>query len=190
MLSEIVIVSGLPRSGTSLMMQMLAAGGVPVVTDQARTADVDNPRGYYELERVKRVKQDAAWLPQSRGKAFKMISQLLYDLPDGERYRVIFMSRDLEETLASQETMLRRLGREAAPREAMREAYQTHLEGLHAWLAQRANFRLLPVCYNDLLAAPAVEAARVSAFLDGVADAARMADAVDPSLYRNRAARA
>src|SRR5688572_18254457 len=100
---EIVIVSGLPRSGTSLMCQMLDNGGIEVVTDGIRTADTDNPRGYYELEKVKKLKQDASWLPETRGKAFKMVSQLLYDLPRTERYRVIFMRRDLDEMLASQE---------------------------------------------------------------------------------------
>src|SRR5438445_13894335 len=107
--AEIIIVSGLPRSGTSVMMQMLENGGVEVLTDNLRTADTDNPRGYYELEPVKRIKRDASWLPQTRGKAFKMVSQLLYDLPPGESYRIIFMERDLDEVLASQEKMLRRL---------------------------------------------------------------------------------
>src|SRR5437660_12828449 len=115
--SEIIIVSGLPRSGTSLMMQMLENGGVPVVTDHIRTADTDNPRGYYEFEQVKKIKQDASWLPATRGKAVKMVSQLLYDLPTSERYKIIFMERDLDEVLASQEKMLERLGRKAAPRE-------------------------------------------------------------------------
>ena len=113
---EIIIVSGLPRSGTSLLMQMLAAGGITVITDKLRTADADNPRGYYEFELVKKIKQDASWLPQVRGKAVKMISQLLYDLPGNESYRVILMERDLDEVLVSQEKMLERLGRTAAPR--------------------------------------------------------------------------
>src|ERR1700730_12243612 len=113
---EIIVVSGLPRSGTSLMMQMLENGGVAVVTDNIRTADTDNPRGYYEFEKVKKLKQDASWLPETRGKAFKMVSQLLYDLPASESYRILFMKRDFEEMLLSQEKMLERLGRKAAPR--------------------------------------------------------------------------
>src|SRR5437660_7651564 len=112
--SEIIIVSGLPRSGTSLMMQMLENGGVPVVTDNIRTADTDNPKGYYEFEQVKKIKQDASWLPGTRGKVFKMVSQLLYDLPAGELYRIIFMDRDIDEVLASQEKMLERLGQKTA----------------------------------------------------------------------------
>src|SRR5947209_5003034 len=123
MAPEIIVVSGLPRSGTSLMMQMLANGGVEVVTDGVRAADADNPRGYYEFEPVKAIRRDASWLPATRGKAFKMVSQLLYHLPPGEAYRILFMERDLEETLLSQEKMLARLGRTAAPREEMRRAY-------------------------------------------------------------------
>src|SRR5438552_11955285 len=123
MVDEIIIVSGLPRSGTSLMMQMLAIGGVEVVTDSIRTADTDNPRGYYEFERVKKIKQDASWLPETRGKAVKMVSQLLYDLPPSERYRIIFMERDLDEMLISQEKMLARLNRSAAPRDEIKRSY-------------------------------------------------------------------
>src|SRR6266852_5242736 len=117
MASEIIVVSGLPRSGTSLMMQMLDKGGVEVVTDNIRTADTDNPKGYYEYEMVKKIKKDASWLPATRGKAFKMVSQLLYDLPVTENFRIIFMERDLDETLRSQEKMLERLGRPAASRD-------------------------------------------------------------------------
>src|SRR5262249_24135332 len=124
--AEVIIVSGLPRSGTSLMMQMLDNGGVPVVTDNIRTADTDNPRGYYEFERVKKIKQEAAWLPETRGKAVKMVPQLLYDLPPTERYRIIFMERDLDEVLTSQEKMLERLGRPAAPRERMKRSFLMH----------------------------------------------------------------
>ncbi len=108
--NEIIVVSGLPRSGTSLMMQMLDKGGIPVVTDHVRTADADNPRGYYELERVKAIKRDASWLPELEGKAVKIISQLLYELPSNHKYRVIFMERDLDEVVPSQERMLVRAG--------------------------------------------------------------------------------
>src|SRR5215468_203263 len=106
MSSEIIIVSGLPRSGTSLMMQMLHAGGIRVLTDGERAADTDNPRGYFEFERVKQTKRDPSWLPVARGMAVKMISQLLYDLPASEQYRVLFLERDMEEVLRSQEKML------------------------------------------------------------------------------------
>jgi hypothetical protein len=184
--TKIAVVSGLPRSGTSLMMQMLHSGGVEVVTDHVRAADADNPRGYYEFEKVKKIKQDATWLPETRGKAFKMVSQLLYDLPPGEEYRVIFMDRDLDEVLRSQEKMLQRLGRPAAPREQLKRAFVLHLERLHDWLHKQPNIAVLRVRYGDLVERPEQEAARVGEFLGGASDVARMAQAVDPSLYRNR----
>jgi hypothetical protein len=184
----IIIVSGLPRSGTSLMMQMLANGGVDVVTDHIRTADTDNPRGYYEFEKVKRIKQDASWIPETRGKAFKMVSQLLYDLPPNERYRIIFMERDLDEMLISQEKMLERLGRSAAPREEMKRSFMRHLERLHEWLGRQRNIEVLHVGYNELVERPERQAERASEFLGGVADVEKMARTVDPSLYRNRKA--
>ena len=154
MSDEIIIVSGLPRSGTSLMMQMLQNGGVEVVTDHVRAPDPDNPRGYYELEQVKKIKQDASWLPGTRRKAFKMVSQLLYDLQPTETYRIIFMERDLDEVLLSQEKMLARLGRPAAARDSMERAYVLHLERLHDWLRRQPNMEVLCVSYNDLLERP------------------------------------
>jgi hypothetical protein len=184
--SEIVLVSGLPRTGTSLMMQMLDNGGVEVVTDHIRTADPDNPRGYYEFEKVKAIQRDASWLPQTRGKAFKIISQLLYDLPSTEQYRIIFMERDMDEMLLSQEKMLKRLGRKAVSREEMKRAYALHLTKLRDWLQQQRNMKLLYVSYNDLVAHPEQYAERVREFLDGRVDARQMTETVDSSLYRNR----
>jgi len=184
--TRIIVVSGLPRSGTSLMMQMLDHGGVEVVTDHIRAADTDNPRGYYEFERVKKIREDASWLPEARGKAFKMVSQLLYELPSSERYHVIFMERDLDEMLVSQEKMLARLNRPAAPRDEIKPAYALHLQRLRGWLARQRNLDVLYVSYNDLVERPAVQAAHVSSFLSGRANAEAMAKTVDPSLYRNR----
>lgn len=184
--SEITIVSGLPRSGTSLMMQMLHRGGLEAVTDEIRVADIDNPRGYFELEKVKKIKEDASWLPEARGKVFKMVSQLLYDLPAGERYHVVFMERDVDEMLASQEKMLARLGREAAPRDEISRAYSLHLNKLDTWLGQQDHIQVLRVSYNDLVKIPGRKAAEVNTFLGGNLDEKEMVTAVDPSLYRNR----
>src|SRR5436309_1023033 len=122
----IIVVSGLPRSGTSLLMQMLEHGGIEVVTDQVRTADPDNPRGYYEFERVKRLKQDASWLPQMRGKAVKIVSQLLYHLPPSERFQIVFVERDPEQVLRSQEKILQPLARTAPPRDQTTPAHPPH----------------------------------------------------------------
>lgn len=184
--SEIIIVSGLPRSGTSLMMQMLENGGMGILTDSTRVADADNPRGYYEFEKVKKIKQDASWLAKTRGSAVKMVSQLLYDLPSSERYRIIFMERDMDEMLLSQEIMLKRLDRDAAPREEMKRSYALHLERLHEWLRRQPRIEVLRVSYNELVEYPQREAKRVAEFLDGKPDVQGMAEAVDPSLYRNR----
>lgn len=186
--SEIVVVSGLPRSGTSLMMQMLDRGGIEIVTDNIRSADTDNPKGYYEYEQVKKIETDASWLPATRGKAFKMISQLLYHLPASETYRIIFMERDLEETLASQEKMLARLGRPAAPREAISAAYVSHLERLHDWLQKQSHLSVLRVEYAELIARPEAQTDRICRFLPHSLDVEAMVRSVDPALYRNRGA--
>jgi hypothetical protein len=184
---EIIIVSGLPRSGTSLLMQMLDKGGIPVVTDHVRTADADNPRGYYELERVKALKRDASWLPELRGKAVKMISQLLYELPSNHRYRVIFMERDLDEVIPSQEKMLARLGKPAAPAAEIKRHFIRHLEHLRDWLVQQRRYiDVLYVRYDDVVERPEEQAGRIAAFLGGRPDPARMIEAIDSSLYRNR----
>jgi len=183
---EITIVSGLPRSGTSLMMQLLDSGGIPAVTDNIRTADTDNPRGYYEFEQVKKIKDDTSWLPGTRGKVFKVVSQLLYLLPPTESYKVIFQERNLDEVLDSQEKMLARLGRPAAPRDEIAKAFTTHLDRLFEWLATQKHIGLLKVKYADVVAQPQAEAERINAFLGGRLNVAEAMKAVDPSLYRNR----
>jgi hypothetical protein len=188
MSEEIIVVSGLPRSGTSVMMQLLAAGGIPIVTDNLRAADTDNPRGYCEYERVKSIKNDASWLPDVRGKVVKMVSQLLYDLPATEKYLVIFMERDLDEILASQEKMLTRLGRETAPRDQMKRAFTLHLSKFWHWAAEQTHLKILRVPYSEVVAHPDDEAARVKEFLGGRLDARAAARAIDPALYRNRKA--
>ena len=189
MSTDIILVSGLPRSGTSLMMQMLDNGGIEIVTDNIRVPDTDNPRGYYEFEKVKTIKRDTSWLPQTRGKAFKIISQLLYDLPPTEEYRIFFMERDMDEMLVSQEKMLKRLGRDAVPREEMKRSYSIHLQKLREWLRRQRHMKVLYVRYNDLVEYPGKHAARVSEFLDGRVNAARMTETVDSRLYRNRKSR-
>lgn len=185
---EIIVVSGLPRSGTSLMMQMLDRGGFEIVTDRIRTADDDNPRGYFEFEAVKRTKQDPSWLTGARGKVVKLVSSLLYDLPASESYRVLFMQRDIEEVLESQEKMLQRLGRPAVPREQIRASFGIHLERLFRWLPQQEHLRTLMISYNRLLSDPGAEIPAIVNFLDDRPNAEQMLTAVDPGLYRNRAA--
>lgn len=187
MSEPILVVSGLPRSGTSLVMQMLVAGGVEPMTDGERAADIDNPRGYLELEAVKRMKGGAGWIADARGKALKVISHLLGDLPEGEDYRVVFVERDLDEVLASQAKMIERLGRPAPPEDVVRRAFETHLRSFDQ-LAQ--GLHILRIRYAEIVADPAEAAGRLAEFAavgrSASLDEAAMAQAVDPALYRNR----
>jgi len=185
----IIVVSGLPRSGTSLAMQMLDAGGLPVVTDGLRSADTSNPRGYFELERVKELDKpgDRAWLAAARGKAVKIVSFLLTYLPENYDYQVILMQRDLDEVLASQNAMLEDRGEARGANDGrMRALYEDHLAQVRRFLARRPCFSTLTVDYAGVLAAPREEATRINAFLGGRLDVERMAAVADRSLYRNR----
>ncbi len=191
--TPIIIVSGLPRSGTSLMMKMLQAGGMPLLVDHLRTADEDNPQGYYEYEPVKQLdKGQAHWLPEAQGKAVKVISALLPHLPLNYHYRVIFMQRHLAETLASQHKMLQNRGEVANlldDEQQLTELFQQHLQEIHQWLAQQPNFQQLNVDYNELLAHPQPAVRAINRFLSSQLDEQQMIGAIDPSLYRNRRGR-
>jgi len=185
----VTVVSGLPRSGTSMMMQMLVAGGMPAVSDGLRAADADNPRGYFELEAVKKLKTGSAWLAEARGHVVKVISMLLYELPADYEYRVVFMVRNMDEILASQKEMLKRRGTAGADSgdAAMRLHLEAHLKKVQAWLAERKNFRVLYCEHRELLRAPVEQARRVAEFLGTGLDGPAMVQAIDPSLHRNRA---
>jgi hypothetical protein len=186
----VVIVSGLPRSGTSMMMRMLEAGGLPIMTDGRRTADVDNPYGYYEHERVKNLEKDPdrSYVREGRGKVLKVISFLIRFLPGDNDYRVIFMRRDLDEVLDSQDKMIQRLGSAdaAAEREAMKEAYRNDIVRTRLHCRKQPNFELLEVHYAATIEDPAATVRAVNAFLGGRLDEGAMQSAVDASLYRNR----
>lgn len=186
----VVVVSGLPRSGTSMMMKMLEAGGLQPFTDNQRTADVDNPKGYFEFERVKDLEKDAdrSWVRDARGKALKVISFLLKFLPDENAYRVIFMRRHLDEVLKSQDKMLNRLGtQDAADAEAMKEAYRNQIVSARLWARKQPNMEMIEVQYKDTIENPRATARLVNEFLGGKLDEAAMVAAVDRELYRNRA---
>ena len=184
----ITVVSGLPRSGTSMLMRMLEAGGMPVLADGVRRADEDNPNGYYEWEPVKRLREDGSWLPDARGKAVKMVYLLLYDLPATHSYRVLFLRRDLGEVIASQRAMLRRQGKaEVALDDAQLAAvFRTHLQRVDAWLRGQKNFAVLDVDYATTLRDPGRAAAEIGSFLGGPLEAAAMAAVCDRSLHRQR----
>jgi len=184
----ITVVSGLPRSGTSMMMKMLEAGGIPPLTDHLRAADEDNPRGYYEFERVKALESDSSWMPQAQGRAVKVISALLRHLPTGFRYKVLFMERDMKEVLASQRRMLERRGAPADPSddERMAKLFERHLADVRARLTTGDVFDVLEVRYDAVLADPPAEVARIRGFLGVELDEARMAAEVDRELYRQQ----
>jgi hypothetical protein len=185
----VMIVSGLPRSGTSMMMKMLAAGGVSPLTDELRAADKDNPKGYYEYERVKQLdKGDAGWLYLAQGKVVKVISLLLHHLPRDYAYQVIFLRRNIDEILASQRKMLVHRGEDAnAVDDAQMAALlQKHLQHVEQWMARQPNVEVLYVHYGDMMADPLPQIGRITRFLGRDLDEAAMAQVVDPNLYRNR----
>jgi hypothetical protein len=187
-IDEIVIVSGLPRCGTSMMMQMLEAGGIPPMTDHVRRADEDNPKGYYEFEKVKKIKEDASWIKSCYGKVFKMVSALLYYLPSDKRYKVIFMRRQMEEMLASQNKMLQRQGKKSddVSDEEMSKKLHTHLRKVEEWLANQNNIDVIYINYNEVIKNPYENAKLVNQFINGRLDADKMAGSVNTSLYRQK----
>ena len=184
----IIIVSGLPRSGTSMMMRMLAEGGLPIVTDELRRADDDNPNGYFELEVVRQLKKGKfAWLKEANGKAVKVISALLEYLPQEYQYKVIFIERESKETLASQKKMLDHRGETSKMSdEEMEQQFHTHLAAVKPWLVRQPNMELFSVNYNALIAEPGPVCELIADFLDFPLNQMRMLAVPDKQLYRNR----
>ena len=184
----IIVISGLPRCGTSMMMQMIEAGGIEIVTDHIRRADEDNPRGYYEFEKVKEIKNSTDWLEECHGKAFKMVSALLYYLPKDKNYKVLFMKRKMQEMLASQKTMLERQGikDDSVSDEKMAEKYEKHLQKMENYLKRQSNIDVIFINYNEVTQDPHNNAKLVSRFLGDRLNVDKMVDVVDKSLYRQR----
>jgi hypothetical protein len=184
----ITIVSGLPRSGTSLMMQMLVAGGMTPLSDGERAADADNPRGYLEWERIKTVPNDPGCIAEAEGKVVKVISRLLLSLPPGHVYRVIFMQRPLPEVLASQDEMMRRRGtfKEGANPAAMAAAFEKHLREVYAWMESKPYVKSVRVSYHEALREPERVSTGIAEFLGLPLSVGAMIRQVDGSLYRNR----
>lgn len=181
-----VIVSGLPRSGTSMMMQMLAAGGLPILSDAVRGADEDNPRGYFELEAVKRTRHDPTWLAGSEGRGVKIIHALLTDLPTDRPYRVILMRRRIESVLKSQTAMLERLGQPGAELEPdeLARIYEQQLEQVKDYMDRHACFEFIEVWYGAILQYSQSQIERINRFLSGELNVEAMAAVVDPELRR------
>jgi hypothetical protein len=185
----IIVVSGLPRSGTSMMMKMLEAGGLEILTDNLREADANNPKGYYEFERVKQLKDgDFDWLPDAIGKVVKIVTGLITFLPEEYNYKVVFMQRDLNEVLSSQKKMLGRLGKadDKIPDDRMAKIYQEHLKQVNGWIDKQPNMEVLKVNYNTMVVDPADSLKAINAFLGKKMNVDTMADVVDKKLYRER----
>jgi len=171
-----------------MMMKILKAGGMKILTDEIRTADEDNPKGYYELERVKQLEHDQAWLEDAGGKAVKIIAALLKHLPSDYTYRVVFMRRRLEEILASQKKMLVRRGEptDTISDEKMAELFRQHLKRIETWLDERPSIKVLYVNYNEVIEKPVEHAQRINQFLGNTLNVENMAGVVDKALYRQR----
>jgi hypothetical protein len=184
----ITVVSGLPRSGTSLMMQMLSAGGMSVLTDGERQADTDNPRGYFEWERIKLLPKQPDCIAEAEGKVVKVISQLLFALPAGREYRVIFMQRPLPEVVASQAEMIRRRGTTGAPLPpaALIAGLGAHLNQVNAWLKDKSNISVHRVEHGEVLREPLRVSESIQHFLGYSLDVVAMSQQIDASLYRQR----
>ena len=185
----ITIVSGLPRSGTSMMMKMLAAGGMHILTDNIRVSDEDNPRGYYELEKVKALKNgENKWLSEAQGKAVKIISALLQHLPPQYQYKIIFMRRDLNEILASQKQMLVRRGEttDKIDDDTLGGLFQKHLLQVEKWISQQPNIGVTYVNYNDTPQNPEPDIQKVIQFLDMSLDKSLMQGVPEKNLYHQR----
>ncbi|NIM94451.1 MAG: sulfotransferase family protein [Anaerolineales bacterium] len=185
----IIVVSGLPRSGTSMMMSMLQAGGIELLKDEIRTPDDDNPKGYYEFERVKKLKEgDVDWLEGAQGKAVKIISQLLLHLPETFTYNVLFMHRKIPEILASQRKMLTNRGKDPnqISDEELEPILKKHLDHVDEWLKNQPNIQRIDVDYNEMLENPDDGIEQVNQFLGYTLDTQKMAQVIDPELYRQR----
>jgi len=188
----ITIVSGLPRSGTSLMMSMLEAGGMMILTDNKRTADIDNPEGYHEYEQVKDLaKGNYSWLSKARGKGVKVISTLLPYLPMQHRYRIIFMRRNMAEILASQKKMIINRGEDPdkIPDTQMTQIFEKNLRQVDEWINSHPNITKLEISYNQLLDDPEPLVHQVNQFVGGNLDMNKMLDVINPNLYRQRLAK-
>lgn len=187
----ITVVSGLPRSGTSMMMKMLEAGGISPLTDHLRQPDDDNPKGYYEYERVKQLQNgDTEWLCHAKGKTVKIISALLHHLPPEHQYRIIFMEREIEEVLASQKKMLMRRGEKhgEVSDEELAALFRKHIRLVENWLREQQHASCLRVRYNTVLQEPQQAVRQISSYLGNRLDTNAMLSVIDPALHRNRAA--
>ena len=185
----IIIVSGLPRSGTSMVMKMLEVGGIEPLTDNIRKADIDNPKGYYEFERVKKLPEDTEWLKDAKGKVVKVLAELMKHLPDGYNYKIIFIERNIEEIIRSQKKMLIRRGEDPnkVSDDEIKALFNKYLKIMKQHIENRDNMDVLYISYNEIIQNPLGSIKEINQFFDGALDEGKMKAAIDKKLYRNRA---
>lgn len=181
----IIIVSGLPRSGTSMMMQILDAGGLTPLTDKKRKADSDNPKGYFEYEKAKALDKDDSWLPKARGKVFKLVVQLIPYLPDEFDYKIILMRRHMDEILKSQQIMLKEEDKNVD--DIVRKIFKRDIRKAQEYSLKKGNVDLLEVWYPEVIKDTKAQIEKIINFLNTDLDTEQMANVVDPKLYRNKA---
>ena len=180
-----IVVTGLPRSGTSMMMRMLKEGGIPILTDNKRQSDERNPYGYFELEKVK---YDLSWLNEAEEKAVKLVTMLLRKLPSDRKFYVIFMERNINEVVKSQKEMLEKSGKEMKyPEEELEKIYLSHLKEIKQWISEKDNLKVLYVSYNEVIENPKKIALKIKEFLGKDMNIEGMIKAVDKKLYRKKA---
>ncbi|MFW6065009.1 MAG: sulfotransferase [Candidatus Natronoplasma sp.] len=184
----IAVVSGLPRSGTSMMMQMLDEGGIEPLTDKERGPDEDNPKGYYEYERVKGLPDDTEWLKEAKGKAVKVLGELIKHLPGDYHYKIVFIERNLDEIIESQTKMLKHKGEDPddISKDELRDTFKNYRKILKQQISASPNMEVLYVSYNDIMSHPEPVVESVSAFFDGELETTEMLSVIDEELYRNR----
>jgi hypothetical protein len=186
---KIIVVSGLPRSGTSMMMKMLEEGGIPILTDAIRGADDDNPNGYYEFELVKKLPEGQnQWLADANHKVVKIVSALLEHLPVNYRYKIIFMEREPREILASQQKMLANRNEKSEISDTeMQEQFQKHLAAIKYWLARQPHMDVMYIDYNKMISKPENYCQAIADFIAIPVDVSKMLAVPNERLYRNRA---
>ncbi|KAA3617743.1 MAG: sulfotransferase family protein [Calditrichaeota bacterium] len=185
--NKITIVSGLPRSGTSMMMKVLQKGGMTLVYDDLRVADNDNPNGYFEYAKVKNLKEDNSWLFDAQGQAIKILFNFLYFLPQKYKFKIIFMQRNMQEILASQNKMLLRSGKSIGQDNRQFEIlFNSEIIKCKDWLKNQKNIDTINVSYNQIMETPFPICQSINNFLEKSLNLDGMVNAIDKSLYRNK----
>jgi predicted AlkP superfamily phosphohydrolase/phosphomutase/tetratricopeptide (TPR) repeat protein len=182
--NQITIVSGLPRSGTSLMMQMLDYGGMDCLVDGKREADESNPKGYYEYEPVMSIYKDNSWMDKAQNKTVKIVAPLLNKIDEQYRYKIIFMTRDLNEILKSQQKMIGKI--EDVFPVKLYNKFQKLLSNIEVWKKKEPGVELIYLDYKDVLENPESTVKSIERFLGVPLNQSAMINCIDKKLYRTK----